>query len=199
MDNKVVEPLCFPLLFFNGEDGWGSNHNDRVPFPKYMTSRILVPEAELTMPALQQNDSGPPRLLKCNRFQALSRAFQTWIVSTYSRALDYRLEWARSHQDEIMCWEVRRVKKRKVKKDPIPGLQWFRIRFRFTWWRMCSHGSTIRICSWFSAWILLRQRTVFAQEGSKCTCCCLWVRKSNMFSYLNMQHEMARNNVKVIF
>lgn len=120
MDNKVVEPLCFPLLFFNGEDGWGSNHNDRVPFPKYMTSRILVPEAELTMPALQQNDSGPPRLLKCNRFQALSRAFQTWIVSTYSRALDYRLEWARSHQDEIMCGEVRRVKKRKVKKRSHP-------------------------------------------------------------------------------
>ena len=44
MKSPFVEPLCYPLLFPYGENGWGEDIADKVSFYAYLASRILMPE-----------------------------------------------------------------------------------------------------------------------------------------------------------
>lgn len=39
-----MEPLCYPLLFPYGEEGWGSELRGTVHFSNYLASRFLMPD-----------------------------------------------------------------------------------------------------------------------------------------------------------
>jgi hypothetical protein len=44
MRSPYVEPLCYPVLFPFGENGWGEDIADQVSFYSYLASRLLMPE-----------------------------------------------------------------------------------------------------------------------------------------------------------
>ena len=44
MISKHVEPLCYSLLFCHGEDGWGQQDSDDIPYNRYLSSRLLLPD-----------------------------------------------------------------------------------------------------------------------------------------------------------
>jgi len=98
-DSKL-EPLSYPLLFPFGEDGWGEQIRKNIKFPQYLLSRLLMGE---------KNEDGSPLVLlnrenkyiSVNRFQIMSRLAQTYLVDNLSRAIDYRLNWHKNHQQDI--------------------------------------------------------------------------------------------------
>jgi hypothetical protein len=90
-----VEPLCYPLLFPYGENGWSIGMTNKVPFMKYLSSRILMPEKNLFM------TSKNGKLLNVNRFQMLARLMQYYIIESVSRGIDYRLEWNKNNKSTI--------------------------------------------------------------------------------------------------
>jgi hypothetical protein len=57
MNSKHVEPLCYPLLFCHGEDGWGQQDSDDIPYNRYLSSRLLLPD--LKSHDVAPNTSGP--------------------------------------------------------------------------------------------------------------------------------------------
>ena len=91
-NSRQVEPLCYPLLFPNGELGWGAElKRHKIQLMPYLAARLLQPEMK------DLND--PPDLtsvkaLDClrvwnkfgthqqyvNRFQCMSRLSQYWLV-----------------------------------------------------------------------------------------------------------------------
>ena len=94
--HSLMEPLSYPLLFPNGEDGWGTSTNRDLKFSDYLLSRMLMPE--------KAHGSIPEQLLYCqnkakthdlpvNRFQLMARLGQTYLVDMTSRAIDTRLNW----------------------------------------------------------------------------------------------------------
>jgi hypothetical protein len=93
--DRRVEPFCYPLLFPYGENGWSVDMTIKVPFMKYLASRILMPEKNLFM------TSKTGRVLNVNRFQMLARLMQYYIVESVSRGIDYRLEWYRNNKSTI--------------------------------------------------------------------------------------------------
>jgi len=44
-----IEPLSYPLLFLEGEKGWGDNVAKVVPFCSYIVSRMLMPEKRIVL------------------------------------------------------------------------------------------------------------------------------------------------------
>jgi hypothetical protein len=44
MTSTLVEPLSYPLLFLNGEEGWGEQDKDIISFWHCMCYRMLMPE-----------------------------------------------------------------------------------------------------------------------------------------------------------
>jgi len=98
-DSKL-EPLSYPLLFPYGEDGWGEHIRKNIKFPQYILSRLLMGE---------KNEDGSRLVLlnrenkeiSVNRFQIMSRLAQTYLVDNISRAIDYRLNWHKNHQQDI--------------------------------------------------------------------------------------------------
>ena len=40
----MIEPLSYPLLFMDGEDGWGDEDKEVISFRHYMSHRMLMPE-----------------------------------------------------------------------------------------------------------------------------------------------------------
>jgi hypothetical protein len=50
MNSPHVEPLIYPLLFFNGERGWGDADKRDIPYNRYLASRLLMPELESLQP-----------------------------------------------------------------------------------------------------------------------------------------------------
>ena len=98
-DNKL-EPLSYPLLFPNGENGWGENIRKTLRFPTYLLSRMLMGEKNLDGTPLQiRNKNGNE--ITTNRFQIMSRLGQTFLVDNVSRAIDYRLNWYKKHQEDV--------------------------------------------------------------------------------------------------
>jgi len=98
-DSKL-EPLSYPLLFPYGENGWGDNIRKSLKFPSYLLSRMLMGEKNLDGTFLQvRNRKGI--LVTVNRFQLMSRLGQTYLVDNVSRAIDFRLAWHRSHQEDV--------------------------------------------------------------------------------------------------
>jgi hypothetical protein len=98
--NKRIEPLCYPLLFPFGENGWGvelsrGRIQNKIDYMPYLASRILKPET-----GLYANNQNGDRIL-VNRFQLMSRLMQYYIVESVSRAIDYRLEWHKNNKSTI--------------------------------------------------------------------------------------------------
>ena len=63
--SPLMEPLCYPLFFNLGEQGWGSamKKDNHIEFQSYLACRLLRPE-----PSLLLEDGHP-----VNRFQVFSR------------------------------------------------------------------------------------------------------------------------------
>ena len=98
MTSEMLEPLCYPLLFTKGEDGWGEKYRIHISFPEYIASRMLMPE-NIWLPTLHDRNKS----IQVNRFQMWSRLGQTWLVDMVSRAIDYRLRWNVNNQENIFC------------------------------------------------------------------------------------------------
>ena len=98
MTSEILEPLCYPLLFTRGEDGWGDIYRKQIKFPAYLASRMLKPD-NIIMPTLHDNS----RTINVNRMQLLARLGQTYLVDMVSRAIDYKLKWNYNNQDNIFC------------------------------------------------------------------------------------------------
>ena len=44
MDSVHVEPMIYPILFMHGEPGWGDEDKHDVPYNRYLSSRLLMPD-----------------------------------------------------------------------------------------------------------------------------------------------------------
>ena len=44
MDSLHVEPMTYPLLFMHGERGWSKQDESDIPYNRYLSSRLLMPE-----------------------------------------------------------------------------------------------------------------------------------------------------------
>jgi hypothetical protein len=93
--DKRVEPLCYPLFFPYGEDGWSIDMSNKIPFMKYLATRLLMPEKNLLIKTIKGRE------INVNRFQLLARLAQYYVVESVSRAIDYRLEWHRNNRSTI--------------------------------------------------------------------------------------------------
>ena len=118
MDSPDVEPLTYTLIFQHGEKGYGAKDIDKLPFNKYLASRLLRPEhlgyqnkygnlvpTFLTAPHHcdfdQIDNDQVPRQLRTNRFQIFSRLGQVYAVDMVSRAIDKRLNYIIRNQDKL--------------------------------------------------------------------------------------------------
>jgi hypothetical protein len=75
--------MLFSFIILNcfiigGETGWSSDINKTVNFAKYICSRLLMPEPELSW----HFDDGRPSI-PVNRFQLMARLGQTYIVGMF--------------------------------------------------------------------------------------------------------------------
>jgi energy-coupling factor transporter ATP-binding protein EcfA2 len=98
-----VEPLCYPLFHWYGEQGWSPkcriyDVSRKLPFMDYLACRLHMAEQNDDR-FLFPNQNG--NLIRVNRFQIMSRLMQHYVVENVSRALDYRLDWHRKRQGEI--------------------------------------------------------------------------------------------------
>ena len=91
-----LEPLTYPILFIEGEDGWGTNISKEIHFPDYIVSRMLMPEEGLYV----RNDSNT-KWIPTNRFQLFARIAQYWLCDSVSRNIDCRLNWVKNNQNYI--------------------------------------------------------------------------------------------------
>ena len=91
-----LEPLTYPLLFLEGEDGWGSNISKSVHFPDYIANRMLMPEEGIFV-----RNSENTKWVPANRFQIFARIAQYWLCDSVSRNIDCRLNWIKNNQNYI--------------------------------------------------------------------------------------------------
>lgn len=91
-----LEPLSYPLFFPFGERGWYSDlQKQGISFMMYLSARILMPEPELEV----VNNGGHNVFI--NRFQAMSRAMQFYIVERMCDAHIWRSNWHKKNQNTI--------------------------------------------------------------------------------------------------
>ena len=138
MNSKEVEPVCFPLLFPLGENGWTNEMKPKLTAEAYIIARLLHPEkimgkymtAEAThspylnvdsRTGLQFPDDAPivdiethsvpdatiRRTLIVNRFMKMCRLASYWMLDTYSRLLDQRLNAIKILRNRIMMGGTR--------------------------------------------------------------------------------------------
>ena len=89
-----IEPLSYPILFLAGEEGWGLDIRDKVHFPQYIVSRMLMPEDQLYV-----RNAANTKWILTNRFQLFARVAQYWLCDCVSRSIETRLEWIRNNQN----------------------------------------------------------------------------------------------------
>ena len=80
-----IEPLSYPLLFLEGEQGWGDNIAKEVPFCNYIVSRMLMPEENCWV-----RNAESTKWILANRFQLFARLAQYWLCDSVSRSIDRR-------------------------------------------------------------------------------------------------------------
>lgn len=101
----LYEPLCYPLFFCCGEDGWGtdfrSGNGRRLSLQVYTRLRILMPEIGLTTRSRSSSGS----IITVNRFQLLGKLMQVYVVDMWSRVIDQRLDWIRRNQSRFLTYE----------------------------------------------------------------------------------------------
>lgn len=107
LTDGLMEPLCYPIFFSQGERGWDSSISKQFTFMEYLSARLLQPEyLEDGSPFLVPSKIDPNRWLHVNRFQCAARARQTYVVDQVSRAIDFRLNWNSRNQNSIFCGEA---------------------------------------------------------------------------------------------
>jgi hypothetical protein len=92
-NNQYMEAFCYPLLFNLGERGWSKEL--KLPMCDYLANRYL--QCEFPMPSLLDSE----KLLFTNRFCAMPKLGQTFIVDGVSRMVDNKLKWVRNNQKTI--------------------------------------------------------------------------------------------------
>ena len=96
-DSNQAEPLLYPLFFPFGEEGWGRNlKRSKISLLEYLKARFLQPEKGFYVKSIQN------KRLHVNRFQAMSRLSQYYMVEGFSRSLDQQLEFQRKRQNFIL-------------------------------------------------------------------------------------------------
>ena len=80
-----LEPLSFPVLFLEGENGWGKDIGKEVHFPDYIVSRMLMPEESMFV-----RNKLETKWIPANRFQVFARIAQYWLCDCVSRNIDSR-------------------------------------------------------------------------------------------------------------
>jgi hypothetical protein len=105
--SELMEPLCYPIFFCHGENGWGVKIKNitKIAYIKYLCSLVLRPDKNW------DRQEGQPRYMTMvtksgevvgiNRFQYLSRLGQVYMVDMVSRAIDFRLDWHKHNQETI--------------------------------------------------------------------------------------------------
>jgi hypothetical protein len=109
IESKEMEPLCYPLIFQNGEYGWSLNDRNELPYRRYLSSRLLKPEllegldsvtggpryleAEHQSEYEDNYDDQIKRKLRVNRLQVCSRLMQVYAVDMVSRWIDRKLNF----------------------------------------------------------------------------------------------------------
>ena len=94
-----VEPLLYPLLYPYGERGWGADlktMDPKIDLMDYLKSKLLQPEPELLIYDIKRE-----RKLNVNRYQAMSRLGQYWIIESLSRCLDQQIAFQRANQSYL--------------------------------------------------------------------------------------------------
>jgi hypothetical protein len=86
LSSNVMEPISYPLLFNYGELGWGEDTKDIVSFTDYIASRLLRPDLLRDGSVLMLPSKADPQvLLPTNRFQAMARLGNVYLVDMCSR------------------------------------------------------------------------------------------------------------------
>lgn len=104
--HRMLEPLCYPILFPYGSGGWGKECP--IDFGKYLCCRMLMPD--FVEPVHQLSNAIPiylwnnshTRQIPVNRFQCMSRLSQYYLTDMVSRNIDSRLRWQATHQHVIL-------------------------------------------------------------------------------------------------
>jgi hypothetical protein len=104
--DPLFEALSYPLFFPFGEEGWCLRL--KVPFQKYLISRMLMPERGMVYPSGDGEHFFPT-----NRFQLLHRLGQIYHIDQISRIIDRRLSQERVHLNTMMRG-VNQIRQRNV-------------------------------------------------------------------------------------
>lgn len=115
--DKRAEGLLYPILFPYGEDGWDRKDKGGTEYMQYMLNRLMMPEQDPWTEYIAHLEDGTPytayknrwsmmnkdntMLLSFNRFDYFARLSQYYMVEGVSRAIDYRLNWMKTHAETI--------------------------------------------------------------------------------------------------
>jgi hypothetical protein len=93
-----VEPLLYPLLFPYGEEGWGKNlkRQRNITLLEYLKARLLQPEEDFYIKSIKGKN------VHVNRFQAMSRLSQYYMIEGFSRSLDKQLSFQQQNQNYML-------------------------------------------------------------------------------------------------
>ena len=109
-NSALFEPLCYPMLFNTGENGWNYDLGKKFSFSKYLISRILQPDHIYNNFDDEKGDFlighfskyNESNFFPSNRFQLLYRIGQTYIVDMSSTLIDSRMDYQKDNQKMIL-------------------------------------------------------------------------------------------------
>lgn len=111
-DSVQYEALSFPLLFFEGEDGWPGaqlNKYTAVKAMRYVRHRVLMPEVTpISVPGAIDGT-----VVELNRFQALDRLSQAYIVDMHSRIQDNWFRFLRKHSASFLPHSAEQLREQR--------------------------------------------------------------------------------------
>ena len=109
--NKECDAMLFPLLFPYGDGTWSFDSKNALSYTKYLVSQILRPERKTNGEFLTINTPNPNYTNAAdmnaedqflarpsNRCQIFSRLFQHYLVQSYSKIQDYKLDFIRANR-----------------------------------------------------------------------------------------------------
>lgn len=121
------EPLSYPLLFSRGELGWGRDNtifhnNKKINTIEYLAAMLLYTE-NIYLRSKMYNYIK----INVNRFQALPRTGQTFVVDGISTMIDTHLKFPKDHPELITGGEKKYHKKKENGKLMIVMLLFYDI------------------------------------------------------------------------
>jgi len=99
------EPYSYPMLFCNGELGWGNENKmikkDKLNFVEYLSSLMIrVKPDNIRLPSKMYPNTRDADIY-VNRFQAMPRTGQTFVVDAISTMVDTELKYPKNHPEMI--------------------------------------------------------------------------------------------------